>query len=268
MASGNPPQDFGQLYAHLQSIMALVQPAAAAAGNSLQPLSVPSQNTAAIRPTLPGPPLNQPQNQQPLVPVPPPITPYRSARLNIVPDAPQGHPSSAFGFTASLAGRVNQERRASASRMPRQPALTTRRARTRGTAIQPPSLATQPNIQNCYTVAQDQGNDIQVLRLKVKVYPPQVNVCLFAVSNLFDTALYRLTRVVYTFIGFSLILSTCALNLLTSFIHTSWHRRLLSPVSCNVSLAICRIPLYDMNSSLSPERYLSTKLCHYSFSPW
>jgi hypothetical protein len=132
---------------------------------------------------------------------PPPITgptypigpgPYHSMRPTA--QVPQGHatsvaasvPSTSQPFLGldrlglSMTGQVNQRRLASAAAtLPRQPQLPRRgrgRGRGRGPAISAPSLrrVSRPKIEDCMSTIPDaQGNF--PIRIKVKVYPPQVS---------------------------------------------------------------------------------------------
>lgn len=130
-----------------------------------------------------------------------PIQPYRSVRTTPgLPPAPQGHPSPAVALPpagssmqpflgrdslgVSMAGQVNQERRASATaHIPRRATLTTRASRRRGPATPPPSLARAPNISAClFSVAGENRELVEMLRVKVKAYPPQVSTILFLLS--------------------------------------------------------------------------------------
>jgi len=117
------------------------------------------------------------------------VQPYQSVRLSqSLPAAPQGHPSPAMAISAtgpiqpflgrnslgvSMAGQVNQERRASAAaNLPRRPP---RAARRRGPAISAPSLARAPSVQDClFNIPDEHGGTTMAIRIKIKVYPPQV----------------------------------------------------------------------------------------------
>lgn len=94
-----------------------------------------------------------------------------------------GRPSSSMGqpflglqsLGQGVTRQVNQQRLASAAAtLPRRPALS---RRTRGTSTRPPRLATAPSINDCL----EDG----LIRVKFKVYPPQVRSLLsyFAVFS-------------------------------------------------------------------------------------
>jgi hypothetical protein len=121
-----------------------------------------------------------------LITTQPTITQYqpRQTRLSI-PEAPTGHPphhgqSSSvaqpfLGFNSlagvSRTGLVNQERLASASRMPRQPLLSVRGRRARGNALPLPTL---PSTQTPEAICSTNVGGEQMVHVTVKVYPPSV----------------------------------------------------------------------------------------------
>lgn len=145
---------------------------------------------ASLPETFPPPPLTTPIQHT-----------YQSqrttrGRLPSIPFAPYGssagHPSTPTSsqpflglnnLGVSMAAQVNQQRRASAaSHLPRQPRLPTRGIRRRGPAIQPPVMQQREDnrtarLQDCISfVGTDASGAIdQHIRLKVKVYPPQVS---------------------------------------------------------------------------------------------
>ena len=103
--------------------------------------------------------------------------------------ASQGHPSSSTPTAVSLSqpflgfnrlavpmtSQANQQRlSAAAAHIPRQPRLPTRNTRRRGVAVAPPGLPRGPRVDDCY-VAIGVGAEPGI-RVKVKVYPPQVTV--------------------------------------------------------------------------------------------
>lgn len=115
-----------------------------------------------------------------------PIGPYHGihATQNTVMTS-QGHPSLGVGGLSSqpflglkrlglsMAGQTNQRRMASAANtLPRQPRLP---RRSRGPAVAAPSLrrSSGPRIEDCLSIPDAQGNP--TIRIKVKVYPPQVS---------------------------------------------------------------------------------------------
>ena len=115
-----------------------------------------------------------------------PISSYNGMRTtqNTVMTS-QGHPSlGAVGPSSqpflgldrlglSMAGQTNQRRLSSAATsLPRQPRLP---RRGRGPAIAAPSLrrSSGPRIEDCLSIPDPQGNP--TIRIKVKVYPPQVS---------------------------------------------------------------------------------------------
>ena len=124
--------------------------------------------------------------------IPPPITQlYQSHQHS---SSASGHPSLGHPNTSSFqpflgisnlgagfaAGHANQARLASAATtLPRQPTLnrrTSRSTRTRGPAIQPPSIPVELapgsalHLRSCFM----SGTPEPVVRLTVKVYPPAV----------------------------------------------------------------------------------------------
>jgi hypothetical protein len=120
-----------------------------------------------------------------------PIGPYLSARSTTA--TLQGHPSAvaatpiANGRSSqpflgldrlglSMAGQVNQRRLASAAAtLPRQPRLP---RRGRGPAVPAPSLrrSSGPKVEDCLSTIPDAQGDFAI-RIKVKIYPPQVSCC-------------------------------------------------------------------------------------------
>jgi hypothetical protein len=71
-----------------------------------------------------------------------------------------------------MTSQVNQRRLiAAAAHAPRQPRLPSRNRR-RGPAIAPPSMPTPPSVNDCLV---DLPLDGPGIRIKVKVYPPQVH---------------------------------------------------------------------------------------------
>ena len=122
--------------------------------------------------------------------MPPPITQlYQSNQHSGHPSS--GHPNTSSSFQPFLgisslgagfaAGHANQARLASAATtLPRQPTLsrrTSRSTRTRGPAIQPPSIPVELapgsalHLRSCFV----SGTSDPVVRLTVKVYPPAVS---------------------------------------------------------------------------------------------
>lgn len=130
-----------------------------------------------------------------------PIQPYQSVRTTqSLPAAPMGHPSPTAALTAAsssmqpflgrdtlavnMAGQVNQERRASAAaRLPRRQTVPTRGVRRRrGPATPAPSLARGLNIDDCLiNIPDENGGHALSIRVKVKVYPPQVSIDLLSI---------------------------------------------------------------------------------------
>jgi hypothetical protein len=114
----------------------------------------------------------------------PPITPYHSA----LPGA-QGHPPRSTGISTTvqnigsgITSQINRQRlAAAAANLPSQTSLAQRtaRRRCRGPAISPPTLTSTFSINS---VLSNEGSD-PLIRIKVKVYPPQVSVslCIFLI---------------------------------------------------------------------------------------
>jgi hypothetical protein len=116
------------------------------------------------------------------------IAPYQTIRNSQnLPLAPQGHPSPSpsssmqpfLGFNSlspPLTSQVNQHRlSAAASHNPRQARLPTR-GRRRGPAIAPPSMPRPPCITDCLIDVETDAGIVPGIRVKVKVYPPQVSL--------------------------------------------------------------------------------------------
>ena len=77
-----------------------------------------------------------------------------------------------------MSAQVNQQRRVSAAAsQPRQPRLPSR-GRRHGPAVPPPSLPRndQPCIDDCVSIAIRDGVEVPTLRIKFKIYPPQVSL--------------------------------------------------------------------------------------------
>jgi hypothetical protein len=116
-----------------------------------------------------------------------PVGPYQSVRLPSLAQAPQGHPSPAMSqpflgrgsfMAVNTSELVNQQRRASAvASQPRQLRLPSR-GRRRGPAVPPPSLPRNsvPCIEDCVSTTIHNGVEIPALRIKLKIYPPQVSI--------------------------------------------------------------------------------------------
>ena len=149
-------------------------------------LSVPSANGGI--PHLPNPAF-PPHPGHPSVA--PAITPYHSA----LPGA-HGHPppstrisSAVENIGSGIASQVNQQRlSAAAVNLPPHlslPQRTTRPRRRRGPAISPPTLTPMFSLNS---VLSNEGSSSPLLRIKVKVYPPQasISLCLFDSSQLID----------------------------------------------------------------------------------
>ena len=116
------------------------------------------------------------------------ITPYQSLRnIQNLPIAPQGHPSPSssssstqpfLGFhniSPTLTNQVNQRRLSVAAvHNPRQGRLPSR-SRRRGPAIAPPSMPHPPTINDCLIDLTSDAGVATGIRVKVKVYPPQVS---------------------------------------------------------------------------------------------
>ena len=199
--------DLGQLTPdQLNSLINLIQ---SSTNGQLQPPVNNSLNSSLLNQPVGGATPPNPQNDssqsqahpQPNVVPPssqvvPPVRPYQSVNLNMVPRPPAsmaslGHPlpsSSAAGLPPpdhflglstlgiDARGHVNRQRLASsAARSPMQPRLPARSRRRRGPAEQPPSLPHTPRAQiaDCLSNLQD-GNGNTVIRLTVKVFPPMV----------------------------------------------------------------------------------------------
>lgn len=114
------------------------------------------------------------------------ISPYQSIRLPSLLQAPTQaalQPSSQpflgrNNLAINMSAQVNQQRRVSAAAsQPRQPRLPSR-GRRRGPAVPPPSLPqnNQPCIDDCVSTAIRDGVEIPTLRIKFKIYPPQVSI--------------------------------------------------------------------------------------------
>ena len=139
-------------------------------------------------------------------PTPTTVQPYQGTPLahtaQGLPVALRGHPSPVTvlpgtGTSSSMqpflgrdslgvgmASQVNQQRRASASsHLPRRHPLVTRGSRhpSRGPATSTPRLARGPNINDCLVAAPD-GSGGHAVRVKVKVYPPQVSSYMLFIS--------------------------------------------------------------------------------------
>ena len=114
------------------------------------------------------------------------ITPYHGVRL---PSQAPGHAPQTMlqsvsqpflgrdNLAINMSGQVNQQRRASAAAsQPRQPRLPSRRRH--GPAIAPPSLPrnSQPCIDDCLSTTISDSVEIRTLRIKFKIYPPQVSM--------------------------------------------------------------------------------------------
>ena len=126
-----------------------------------------------------------------------PIQPYQSGcTMQVLPAAPQGHPSPTVAIAAAnssmqpilgrdtlslnVANQVNQEHRASAvAHVPRWQTVPTCGTRhRRGPATPTPSMARRPNIDDCLGIGipDENGGHTLSIRVKVKVYPPQVSI--------------------------------------------------------------------------------------------
>jgi hypothetical protein len=154
--------------------------------NGNPPLSQPA-SIISSRDTGPRPPTSTPSHTLPSTLTDNiPISPYHSIRATQqLPSAPQGHPSTStlaaaplpnhfLGLSSlgsNIRGHVNQQRLASSARnqLP-----TEGRRRRRGPAKHPPSIRTPvPKIEDCLSTLQD-ADGLPLIRIKVKVYPPQV----------------------------------------------------------------------------------------------
>lgn len=160
--------------------------------------STPPQEQHASVPTQPIPAQNVPRATGSG------IQPYHSVRLShsFSPNATQGHPSNSSGpvllpaplghpspsapastsssqpflgfnsLAVPMTSQANQRRlNAAAAHIPRPPRLPSR-GRRRGPAVAPPGLPRAAGIDDCYIAVGD-GTEAGI-RLKVKVYPPQV----------------------------------------------------------------------------------------------
>jgi hypothetical protein len=158
---------------------------------SLQLSSSTVSTTGNMTPHLSSMALPQPSmTQLPSTPLTTPVHhQYQSARgiqgtsAPLLPSAPYGHPSSIsaggpsqpflglHNIGLSMAGQVNQQRRASAAHHSSAHQLQTR-GRRRGPAIRPPTLPRSSRVEDCLSVT---GTTTGNIRLKVKIYPPQVS---------------------------------------------------------------------------------------------
>ena len=140
---------------------------------SILPVSIPNNGALQPRHSLFPPHPGHPS-------LAPAITPYHSA----LPNA-QGHPprstrisSTVENIGSGIASQVNQQRLAAAAvNLPSHvslPQRTTRRRR-RGPAIVPPTLTPTFSINS---VLSNEGSSSPMIRIKVKVYPPQVSTSL------------------------------------------------------------------------------------------
>jgi hypothetical protein len=171
----------------LPPVLSPAQPMSPAAPStqSLPPLSV-SNNSIQLQPPLPTLNNGMLQPRYPTFPphpghpsIAPVITPYHSA----LPGA-QGHPprstrisSMVENIGSGITSQVNQQRLAAAAmNLPSHVSLPQRtaRRRRRGLAISPPTLMPAFSINS---VLSNEGLS-PLIRIKVKVYPPQVSISL------------------------------------------------------------------------------------------
>jgi hypothetical protein len=162
-----------------------------------------SANTATIPP-----PISQ-LYQRPQTPA---LSQHSAPGYPSHPPPGPGHPTGPTQNTSSFqpflginnlgvgfaAGHANQARLASAAAtLPRQPALnrrTSRSTRTRGPAIQPPSIPVELapgsalHLRSCFV----SGTPDPVVRLTVKVYPPAVSFLFYCLSV--STLVQQLTQ--------------------------------------------------------------------------
>jgi hypothetical protein len=118
------------------------------------------------------PPYQGPAGHPSTIPSAPVITPYHSA----LPGS-QGHPphsaiSTVENIGSNITSQINQQRLAASARnLPSHVTLPQRtaRRRRRGPAILPPTLTQVSSINSVFS---NEG----LIRIKVKVYPPQVSV--------------------------------------------------------------------------------------------
>ena len=123
--------------------------------------------------------MQRPPTPHPAHPFVPPITPYHSALSGA-----QGHPPRSTGISSTVenigsgnTSQINQQRLAAAAvNLPSQMSLAQRtaRRRRRGPAISPPTLT---SIFSINSVLSNEGS-LPLIRIKVKVYPPQASVSL------------------------------------------------------------------------------------------
>ncbi len=180
--------ELAHLQVHLQALLGRMQ------HRPNQPQLTASQPTSTD--------VHQAASAPPPVPIPPPappiaplttnpvgvIAPYQSIRLPSLLQAPLGGPTQALqpssqpflgrdNLSINMSAQVNQQRRVSAAAsQPRQPRLPSR-GRRRGPAVPPPSLPrnSQPCIDDCVSTAIRDGVEVPTLRIKFKIYPPQVS---------------------------------------------------------------------------------------------
>jgi hypothetical protein len=73
-----------------------------------------------------------------------------------------------------MTSQVNRQRlSAAAAHIPRQPRLPIC-GRRRGPATHPPGIPRGPQIDDCFTIISENGENIPGIRTTVKVYPPMV----------------------------------------------------------------------------------------------
>lgn len=188
----------------LQALVNSSQPAPNLAQVQVQ---ASGSNVAPTQPNSSGPSSWMPNGQMqptsaqpsPLSAANSPIGTYQSVRtMQNLPLAPQGHPSPSasmlpssaglstqpfLGFGAlglNMRGAVNQRRLSSSANARNSTTTAVRRRTARGPAVAPPSLpvSAKPKITDCLDdVIDSNGILSQLLRVKVKVYPPMVRTC-------------------------------------------------------------------------------------------
>jgi hypothetical protein len=146
----------------------------------------PYQSVRSLPPAAQGhPSLSRPESSNTITS----IVPYQSAR-NAPPTAPGNHflSSSSVSSTSTqpflgfdtlsppILNQTNQRRlNSAAAHIPRQPRLQSR-GRRRGPAIAPPSMPRPPSVNDCLIdLLTDAGTLEPGIRIKAKVYPPQVS---------------------------------------------------------------------------------------------
>jgi hypothetical protein len=180
--------ELAHLQAHLQVLLGRMRNQSPSQLPGSQPTSTNEHQTASAPLPAPIPPPVSPIAPLTMAGTNPvgAIGPYQSIRLPSLLQAPAQaalQPSSQpflgrNNLAINMSAQVNQQRRVSAAAsQPRQPRLPSR-GRRRGPAVPPPSLPrnNQPCIDDCVSTAIRDGVEIPTLRIKLKIYPPQVSI--------------------------------------------------------------------------------------------